>query len=578
MAGSYWDKFTTKRVSRRRALQGAGAASLGASAIWLVGCGSDDEDPTPSGESPTAGETPEATTEAPDDGPRILNEKNPPVPGGRLVLSTGADFGTWDAHVSVAAAANFFPQLYNLLVNQSSINPETLYFDLAESYENPDELTWNFKIRPNVMVGPNSLGIEERALTSEDVVASYNRMITDAQASNGPIKIYVDTINANGDIFELKTKNPYAYLLYRTGIFVATVPPRELLEPAGLEQMKTGSAGGGPYVLSRTTEGEIAVMDRNPTYWRKDTKNNNAQLPYREGLDVRVIRDRAAVRTAFLDGQIHIYGAESKADADDIGGRSGFFQTKDPATTFICFTMHPEKEPWLDERARKAIGFAINRQEFVDLVYNGDAEANGLVHWPMGDFAFRGDELNELQPHDVAEARALVDALGGLSFKMMYPSNSNIQQHDQHLPIFLEQMAAAGIEIEQDPQDFGTWYSNYQTLNYTSSLSLNQSYETPEVPLDFHSIQGPLERQFIIGRNDPEIQAAIDKSKQTLDLEERVQAVRDAQRLVYEKGPTLYPLVTPFSYTVYSNKFHNVQTGLGPAANALANIAAWLEA
>ncbi len=319
-------------------------------------------------------------------------------------------------------------------------------------------------------------------------------------------------------------------------------------------------------------------MDRNPSYWRKDAKNNDAQLPYREGLDVRVIRDRAAVRTAFLDGQIHIYGAESKADSDDIAGRSGFFGTKDPATTFICFTQQPEKDPWMDERARKAIGFAINRQEYIDLVYNGDAEANGLVHWPMGDFAFRGAELDELQPHDVAEAKKLVDALGGLKFKMMYPASSNIQQHDQHLPIFLQQMQAAGIEIEQDPQDFGTWYSNYQTLNYTASLSLNQSYETPEVPLDFHSIKGPLERQFIIGLNDQEIQAAIDKTKQTLDLEERVKAVRDAQKLIYSKGPTLYPLVTPFSYTVYNSKFHNVTTGLGPAANALANIAAWLEA
>jgi ABC-type transport system substrate-binding protein len=564
MSGSYWDKYTNRRVSRRRALQAASVAGAGAGAIWLVGCGSDDDDEPSGNNTPTTGGSPEPTTDGePPPGATVLNEQNPPVAGGRLVLSTAADFGTWDAHVSVAAAANFFPQLYNLLVNQSSIDPETLYFDLAEKYENPDDRTWNFTIRKDVMVGPNSLGIEERALTAEDVVASYNRMITDPAASNGPIKIYVDTINANGDIFELKTKNPYAYLLYRTGIFVATVPPRELLEGAGLEAMKTGSAGGGPYTLTRTTEGEIAVMDRNPSYYRKDANNNNAQLPYREGLDIRVIRDRAAVRTAFLDGQIHVYGAESKADAEDIAGRSGFFQTKDPATTFICFTQNPEKDPWMDERARKAIGFAINRQEYVDLVYDGDAEANGLVHWPMGDFAFRGAELDELQPHDVAEARKLVDALGGLKFKMMYPSNSNIQQHDQHLPIFLKQMEAAGIEIEQDAQDFGTWYSNYQTLNYTASLSLNQSYETPEVPLDFHSIQGPLERQFIIGLNDPEIQAAIDKTKQTLDLEERIKAVRDAQKLIY---------------TVYSNKFHNVTTGLGPASNALANIAAWLEA
>jgi ABC-type transport system substrate-binding protein len=577
MAGSYWDKYTKKRITRRRAMQAAGVAGASAGAVWLVGCGSDDDDTNGTG-SPTTSETPGSEPSA-EAGAQILNEQNPPVPGGRQVISSAADFGTWDPHISVAASAAFFPQLYNLLLNQSSLDPETIFFDLAESYENPDDNTWNFKIRKGVMVGPNDLGVPERELTAEDAVATYTRIITDPKASGIAIAPFVDTVSASGDVFTIKTKQPYAWLLYRVGVFVNTIPPRELLaDAASIEKMLTKSAGGGPFILTNSTEGASAQLDKNPNYYRKDERNSNAQLPYRDGIDVQIIRDRAAVRTSFIDGQIQTYGAEGKADADDVASKGEFFTTKDPATTFICFTQHPEKEPWLDERARKAIGYAINRQEYVDLVYGGDAEANGLVHWPQGRYAFRGDELDELQPYDVAEAKALVSALGGLKFKMMYPSNSNIQQHDQHLPIFLKQMEAADIEIEQDPQDFGTWYSNYQTLNYTASLSLNQSYETPEVPLDFHSIKGPLDRQFIIGRNDPEVQAAIDKTKTTFDLEERYEAVREAQRLIYSKGPTLYPLVTPFSYVVYSKKLHNVTTGLGPAANAMANIAVWLEA
>ena len=168
MAGSYWDKFTNQRVSRRRALQGAGVAGVGAGAIWLVGCGSDDDD-TPSNETPGTGETPEPTEGGSSGGgPQILNEKNPPVAGGRQVISSAADFGTWDPHTSVAASAAFFPQLYNLLLNQSTLDPETFFLDLAEAYENPDELTWNYTIRRGVKVGPNNLGVEERELTSED--------------------------------------------------------------------------------------------------------------------------------------------------------------------------------------------------------------------------------------------------------------------------------------------------------------------------------------------------------------------------------------------------------------------------
>ena len=39
MPATYWDKFTTRRVSRRRLLQTAGVAGATGAAIWVVGCG-----------------------------------------------------------------------------------------------------------------------------------------------------------------------------------------------------------------------------------------------------------------------------------------------------------------------------------------------------------------------------------------------------------------------------------------------------------------------------------------------------------------------------------------------------------
>ncbi len=576
MAGSYWDRIATQRMTRRRMLQRAGAAGAAAGAIWVVGCGGGDDDDGNGNGNGNGGQTPAATTPS-GNGITILNEKNPPVPGGRIVYQTSADFGTWDAHVSVAASANYFPVIYNLLLSQSNLMPEFFFFDLAESYENPDENTFAFKIRKDAMIGPNDLGVPERVMTAEDAAATFNRIKAEPKAGNGAIKPFLGDVAASGDIFTMKTTSPYAWMIYRVGIYTSTIPPMELTNAP--DKMITKSAGAAQMRLVSSTEGEIARMDKNPSYYRKDEFNNNAQLPYRDGLDLRIIRDRAAVRTAFIDGQISIYGAESKADADDIVGKGNFFVVKDPQTTFIAFTMNPDQAPFNDPRARKAVNFALNRQQYVDLVYDGDAEANGLVHWPQGDYAFRGDELKEVQPFDLAEAKKLIEALGGLKFKMIYPASSNIQQHDQHLPIFLKQMEDAGIEIEQDPQDFSTWYTNYQQTNYVASLSLNQSYETPEVPLDFQSRGGPLaDGSFAKGSGDPEVEAAIKKTKSTFDVKERIQAVRDAQKVIYEKGPTFLPIATPFGYTVYSGKLHNIRTGLGGVAGGLMGVYSWQEA
>jgi peptide/nickel transport system substrate-binding protein len=578
MAGSYWDKFTKQRISRRRALQGTAVTGMAAGAVWLVGCGTDDDDDDNGDGTPTNGDVTPTNGNGEDEiGLRFLNEKDPPEHGGTLVMREGSDFETWDAHVSVAASAQWFPQIYNLLVNQSSVDPNFFFFDLAESFENPDENTWNFQIRDGVMIGPNDLGVDERAMDAEDARASWQRVKDEPQAGAGAIKPFLDTISANGNTLTINTTEPYAWLLYRMGLFTGTIPPRELTEDP--ERMFTRSAGGGAFRLAESVEAEVARMVRNPSYYRRDERNNNEQLPYRDGVDLLVIRERGTTRTQFRDGAIHIYGAESREDAEDIARGGDFFINRNPATTFISFAMNPEREPFTDDRVRRAVGLAINRQAFVDRIYGGEAEANGLVHWPTGDYAFRGAELDEVQPYDPDEARALVEAVGGIRFAMMYPSQSDVQQHDQHLPIFLEQMADVGIVVDQDAQDFGTWYSNYQTLNYVASLSLNQSYENPEIPLDAHHSLGVLgDRSFFVGIGDPEIDAAIEGTKAAFELEERIQRVREAQLLIYDKGPAWLPLVTPFGYTVYNGRLHNVATGLGPATNALVNFSMWMEA
>ncbi|MCH8157863.1 MAG: hypothetical protein IID18_08985, partial [Nitrospinae bacterium] len=47
---------------------------------------------------------------------------------------------------------------------------------------------------------------------------------------------------------------------------------------------------------------------------------------------------------------------------------------------------------------------------------------------------------------------------------------TDIQEHDKHLPIFLQQMQAAGFDVNQNPQDFGSWLDDYTNKDYDASL------------------------------------------------------------------------------------------------------------
>ena len=561
---SYWDRIRRQRFSRRKmlAVTGVSAAGLAIAAA----CGDSDDGP---------GDGPAAT-----DGPSL----GTPRYGGRYQIGTAVPIDTLDPHISIAGGPAYFPRIYNVLMAQSAIKTEFRFDDLAETLEQPDETTWIFGIREGVKIAPNEMGVPERDMDAVDAFESFER-IKALDSANAAVFVndWFDTHEASADglTYTVNTPTPYAWFLFRMGFFINNIPPRELLA-GDIEALRTAGVGGGPFSvpIGGYTEGENLVLNKNPNYYRTDPNNNDAQLPYIDGMDVKIIPDRAALVTAFLSQQTHIYGPENKVEADDILANNDVYQAgSDPVQTFIAISMNVAEPPFDNPLIRKAVMASINRQQYIDLVYGGDAQANGLVHWPQGAYALSPEELDGLQPFDPELSKQLIQDAGfevPMDITVMFPANSTIEEHDTHLPIFLEQMSAAGFNVNQDAQDFGTWLDNYTEKNYGISLALNQIYETPEIPLDFMHSAGPAgDNIFSNGMMDAEIDAAIDAAKTITDTEDLVSAIHDIQRQVYEAGPNFLPIVSPFSRTLYWDFVKNIPTGLGTTGLLLNDW--WLE-
>ncbi len=563
---SYWQRFQRERISRRRLLGTAGAGAAGIALI--TACGSDDN-------GSDGGQTPQPT-----------GSSGTPRAGGTYKTAITGDWGTLDPLTSVAFGPGILAKMYNGLAIRSTRQPDQFHQDLAESYEQPDDATYIFTIRPGVRIAPNSLGIEPRDLNSSDCQAWLDATVAAPTAvAKRWTDIWLDSSEAaDAQHFQIKTKGAYSYFFYTLNTPVGgMIPPKEFFEQS--MDMKAQGVGGGAYVLRDGTFVETggAILDRNPDFWGTDPNNGDAPLPYIDTLEISRISDRPPRRTAFIDKQIDAYAAETRAEVEDLQNQiSGLQLFEEPAFTFISFTMNPTKEPWTDERVRMAANFALDRQQYVDLIFNGDAKPNGLVHWSLGDFALSPEELEELQPYDPERSKQLLQEAGHelpLRIKVMYPSNSDIEFHNKHLPIWLEQIKAAGFEIEEEPLDFTTWLARYQAIDYDASLSLNQIYETPEPNLDFHGEKGPTnDGNYAIGIGSlyPEIQAAIQDSKGATDAEEHVKRVLDTQRLIYEKGPAFLPIVTWIDFTLRQSYVKNFPTGLGTAYELYQNTA-WLD-
>lgn len=568
MAGSYWDKFTTRRISRRRMLQTTGVAGAAAGAVWLVGCGGSDNKSsnTPGasgGKTPAAGTTQEAG---------VANPGGTPKAGGTYAVASTADFDTFDPYIGIAASVGYFPRLYNCLVNFSAQDPDFRFDDLSTSYEQPDPTTYNFKIRPGVKVSPNQLGVPEEDLDASDVVESYQRITTLPQSNAFAFigkEMKSQTASPDNMTYTMVTNRPYAYFRSRIGGSINTIVPKEALTDANIGKLKQQAAGAGAFMLESYTEGQGAKLVRNPNYYRKDDKNGNAQVPYIDALQVQIIPDQSALRVAFQSGQLDSYGAPTIDEANQLQQGNSYTMTKDSTNTFIAFTMNPTKDPWKDDRIRQAAMYAIDRSEYIQRIYKGEAKADGLVHWSMGDLALSDDDLQKYQPFDPQKSKQLIKAATGqdtVKVKVMWPADSDIEQHKQHLPIWLEQMKNAGFEVEPDPQAFSTWLDNYTNLKYDASLALNQVYETAEFDLDFQHSEGPARNNIYaigVGKVHPEIDAAIDASKAITDHEQFVKAVHDLQVQIYEAGPSFLPIVTPYVFTLYNTRVKNIPTGLG---------------
>lgn len=560
MAGSFWNKYTTQRLSRRRMLQSTGVAGAAAGAVLLVGCGGGDDEPEG---TPGTGTTPSATGEA-----------GTPVVGGRYSVGSTADFDTFDPYIGIAASVGYFPRLYNVLANFSALDSTFRFDDLSTGYEQPDDQNYVFAIRPGVKVGPNPLGVPERDLVASDVVTSYERIKTLPQSNAfGFIGQWVTAQAASADdmTYTMTMKGPYGYFRNRIGSAINTIVPKEALTDENISKLRQNAAGAGAFVLDSYTEGQGASLSRNPNYYRKDADNGDAAIPYIDGIDVKIIVDRSALSTAFSASppQLDVYTAADVTEAQSLNADGKYTERKDPVNTFVAFTMNPDKDPWKDDRIRQAAMHAINRDQIIDLVYSGEAKANGLIHWPLGDIGLPDDERDELQAYDPAKSKQLINAATGqdtIDITVMFPAESAIEEHNLILPIWLEQMAAAGFNVKQEPQDFAAWLDNYTNLNYDASLALNQVYEYAEFNMDWQHTEGPARNNIYakgVGSLYPDIDAEIDRVKTLTDPEEFKTGMHDLQRRIYEVGPTFLPLVSPYSFTLYQPYVKAIPEGIG---------------
>ena len=289
---------------------------------------------------------------------------------------------------------------------------------LAERWDNPDERTWRFFLRPGARFHDGA------PLTAADVVATFDRVRRQAGGDFAGYLVDVTAARAlDAHTVEIATARPAALLLRKLA-FVLVVPaaaPARITEPVG----------SGPYRLVSWEKGRIAMAGWDG-HWA-----GPPPLPQLELLSIVDPRERKA---RLLAGDVDVAQALRPEDASSLAGAEGVRVAMREGLAVEFLALRIDRPPLADARVRQALSLAIDRQALVDQLLDGHGRPTLQIVPPTA-VGFDPD-LAAPRRDPAAARRLLAEAgfAGGIDLDFEYRAGRDVEP-------LRRQLAEAGIRM-----------------------------------------------------------------------------------------------------------------------------------
>jgi peptide/nickel transport system substrate-binding protein len=361
-----------------------------------------------------------------------LATAEPGVRGGRLVFMQSGEPRTF--HPMFAQQEATHEVVFRMHADLVHINRETQKTEpaLAESWtELPGGRGFRLKLRRGVRFS------DGQPFDADDVIFTFQAHLDEKVNSpqrgllmvNGK-PIGVRKIDSATVEFDLGGPYGPAERIFDS----IAILPRHLLEAAykcgqlaqqwGLATAPRAMAGLGPFRLQSYRPGEGLVLERNPYYWKQDSRG--VQLPYLDEIVFRPVASEEGQVVRFLGGEGDILNHVSAKSYALLGKEAGArgYDLRDLGAgleyDFLFFNLNPPgaapaalaaRQAWFrDARFRQAVSLAIDRQAMVRLVFGGRATVLA-THVTPGVKLWRNTDI-KLPARSPAEARKRLEAAG----------------------------------------------------------------------------------------------------------------------------------------------------------------------
>jgi len=372
---------------------------------------------------------------------------------------------------------------YNGLVTRDLTRPDKIVPELATDWTvSEDGLSYTFRLREGVRFH------DGKPFTSADVKATFDLVRAPpegtASARKSSLSVVKDIAAPDPHTVVFTLSRPQAAFLPLLATGWMVVLPKHILDRDG--NMQKEVIGTGPFKLDSYQRGVRLDLVRNDDYF-------DPERPYLDGITLFVAEDPSTLDAYFQTGQILFYNEMSS----DSGIRfekavDGVTVQRVVALNPTAITLNGRAAPFNDKRVRQAISLAVDRNEAIRLLEQGQAVVGGFV--PPGRYALPQERLAMMPGYspdtdaNIARAKELLTEAGhpdGFECSMLVRKNIN---HEERAVMTQGQLARIGVKLRLDVQESAMFFEKFNGLQFELASQGGMAYPVNDPEVVFGSI------------------------------------------------------------------------------------------
>jgi len=420
------------------------------------------------------------------------------------------------------------------------ISPDmkSVELDLAESIEQPNDLTYVVKIHKGVKFH-NIPPVNGRECTSADVKYSFERISGKyGRASYFKHRYYFENIITSIETPDkytvvFKTKEPFAPFIRYLASPWCMIVPKEAVDAWG--DLKRKSVGTGPFMLKEYVRGSHIIMVKNPNYFKKGK-------PYVDEVVVKLSSDANANFAAFL-AKDYERGGVAYYNRETVAKEASEAVLADRSTTHMLILRTPpwiegklpQRPPFNDKRVRQAIAMAIDKEKLIELANGGYGDAGiGPVPTTVVGSLTPADQV-EYNPEKSKKLLAEAGYPDGFQTTLMTWNSPTMTRPVQ---VVQDMLNKVGIKTELQIMEMAQYFNKAYRFQYDMALHVTTAGCDMEEWLVPYF--GDVATSTYYKWSNTELWDMIKKQSHIMDPQKRLAYVRDIQRKILDDSPVVF--------------------------------------